>query len=97
MTPIVRVLKGVQFTSLQSDVCDLITEGVTGKNIARALRLDPKEVEFHRRWLFKKFRVKNSVQLTRVVLMAERDMDTPWPLRDISEPLSSSTGDELGF
>ncbi|MCC2113284.1 MAG: PhnD/SsuA/transferrin family substrate-binding protein [Hyphomicrobiales bacterium] len=55
-------------TRRESEVLDLVISGMTNKEIARALSISPKTVEFHRRHLMEKFEASNVAELIRKAL-----------------------------
>lgn len=62
----------------ERDVLGLIIEGLTNKEIARALNLSPRTVETHRAHLFEKLAVGTLAQLIRRYAdLAEADTSTP--------------------
>lgn len=52
-------------TPREAEVLDLVAQGLTSKEIARALDISPKTVEFHRHNLLKKFSAANMADLVR--------------------------------
>ena len=55
-------------TPREQQVCKLLTDGLSNKEIADLLgHISRRTVEDHRRNLFRKYGVKNAVQLTRKV------------------------------
>lgn len=57
-------------TRRESQVCELICQGKSNKEIARVLEISPRTVEDHRLGVTKKMRVPNSVALVHKVLSA---------------------------
>jgi DNA-binding NarL/FixJ family response regulator len=69
-----KALKNPRSTSLskrECDVCDLVTQALRNKQIARQLGIRLRTVHAHRYKLYRKLGVHNSAQLMRRVL-AER-------------------------
>lgn len=59
-------MKGLTFK--QQRICDLITQGLSSKEIARKIGIGHRTVESHRYDIYKKMGVKNALQLVRKVL-----------------------------
>jgi len=53
-------------TDRQSDVLELISDGLTSSNIAKKLFISTKTVQEHRKNLLEKFKVKNTAQLVNI-------------------------------
>lgn len=49
-----------------------VVRGLSSKEVARALHISPRTVEFHRANLLKKFSAKNTAELVRKVLSGSR-------------------------
>lgn len=58
------------FTIKQRRVCDLITLGLSNKEIAGKLGIGARTVESHRKIVFQKAGVRNAVELARKMLGA---------------------------
>jgi DNA-binding CsgD family transcriptional regulator len=56
------------FTPRESFIHAEIVRGSTSKEIARALQISPRTVEFHRANLLKKFGARNTAELVRKFL-----------------------------
>lgn len=54
-------------TGRQRDVCVLVAEGMSNKEIARRLGIGHRTVEFHRHEAYRKLDVRNVVQLVRKI------------------------------
>ncbi len=61
-------LFGVELTSRQREVLQLIAEGRSTKEISAALRISPKTVEFHKSGLMDELGVRTTAELTRYAL-----------------------------
>lgn len=59
-----------RMTLRQQEICELVTRGLTSKEIARQVGISRRTVEDHRADIFKKVGVRNAVQLTRKMLGA---------------------------
>jgi DNA-binding CsgD family transcriptional regulator len=59
---------GIDYTAREREVFKLITEGLTSKNIAKALNVSIRTVDGHRRNLLAKHHAANTVELTRIGL-----------------------------
>lgn len=55
-------------TQKQQGVCDLIELGLSNKEISTRLGISHRTVEAHRVEIFRKYGVRNAVQLVRVLL-----------------------------
>lgn len=55
-------------TAKQQQVCDLIAKGHSNKEIGDSLGISSRTVEEHRKAIFKKFEVRNAVELVRKTL-----------------------------
>jgi DNA-binding NarL/FixJ family response regulator len=55
-------------TRREQSVLTLVVEGLSSKEIARALDLSPRTIEFHRAHLLSKWAAKNTAHLVRKVL-----------------------------
>lgn len=55
-------------TEKQQSVCDLIEVGLSNKEIAERLSISPRTVEAHRIEIFRKYGVRNAVELVRAIL-----------------------------
>lgn len=58
----------VKLTKRQHQVCRLVVEGLTNKEIAQRLVLSPRTVEDHREQLYRKLEVRNAVGLVRRII-----------------------------
>lgn len=54
-------------TDREREVCDLLTQGKTNKEIANQLQISHRTVEWHRASIFAKKGVRNAVELVRSV------------------------------
>jgi two-component system response regulator DctR len=52
----------------QKVVCELLTLGLSNKEIAQKMGIGRRTVESHREAVFDKMRVRNAVELTRKIL-----------------------------
>lgn len=52
----------------EAAVCELLTQGLSNKEIAQKLGIGRRTVEDHRNAVFEKMRVRNAVELTRKIL-----------------------------
>jgi len=57
-------------TTRQQQICDLLCQGFTTKEIARQLQVSPRTIEDHRTDVFKKMEVHNSTALVHKILSA---------------------------
>ncbi len=57
-----------ELTAQQLQIATMVAEGLTNKNIAAALFLSPKTIEFHLGHVYRKLEVNNRTQLTRALL-----------------------------
>ena len=57
----------VHLTQREEEILTLVAKGQSSKQIARALGISPKTVEFHRSNLLKKHRVKSAVELVHKI------------------------------
>ncbi|MFK4647199.1 DNA-binding CsgD family transcriptional regulator [Bradyrhizobium ottawaense] len=56
-------------TGRQRDVCVLVAEGLSNKEVARRLGIGPRTAEFHRLEAYKRLGVCNVAQLVRKILV----------------------------
>ncbi len=61
-------LFGESLTARQREVLQLIAEGKTAKEIAAALKISPKTVEFHKAGIMEELGVRTTAELTRYAL-----------------------------
>lgn len=54
-------------TPRESQVCEYLCLGMTSKEIGQVLAISPRTVEDHRTTVFKKYGVRNAVELVRIV------------------------------
>ena len=57
----------IKLTPKEREICDLIVMGLTNKQIAARLHCSHRTVEEHRRNVFEKYNVVNSVLLVRKI------------------------------
>lgn len=57
-------------TKKQKAICDLVTEGLSNKEIGLQVGISVRTVEAHRENIFRKVGVRNAVELTRKLLGA---------------------------
>jgi transcriptional regulator of acetoin/glycerol metabolism len=62
-------------TETELAVAERISSGMTNREAAAQLYLSPHTIDFHLRKLFRKLEVTSRVELTRVVLERQRDLD----------------------
>lgn len=60
-----------RLTEKQKDVCDLLAMGLSNKEISSRLGISPRTVEDHRIEVFRKYGVRNAVELVRVLLSSK--------------------------
>ncbi len=60
-------------TPRERDVFDLVVQGLTSKQIATQLGINPSTVDVHRSHVMEKLGVSTSSQLVRVAMLTERD------------------------
>jgi DNA-binding CsgD family transcriptional regulator len=65
-----NVAKTTTLTRRESQVCDLICQGISNKEIARTLQISPRTVEDHRLGINRKMSVNNSTALVHKILSA---------------------------
>lgn len=58
-----------RLTEKQQQICDLLTLGLSNKEIAAQVGIGHRTVESHRVEIFKKMGVRNAVELVRAVLL----------------------------
>jgi DNA-binding NarL/FixJ family response regulator len=63
------VLKEKSLTERQREVLQLVAEGMTVKEIASALNLSPKTVEFHKSQIMMELDLHTTAELTRYALV----------------------------
>jgi DNA-binding NarL/FixJ family response regulator len=63
------VLKEESLTARQREVLQLVAEGMTVKEIASALNLSPKTVEFHKSQLMTELDLHTTAELTKYALV----------------------------
>ena len=63
-------IQGVDLTSRETEVLQLVAEGMANKNIADELGVSVKTVEKHRKQLRKKLGINDTAGLTRYALTA---------------------------
>lgn len=61
-----------RLTEKQKNVCDLVVTGMSSKEISRRLGISKRTVEAHRVEVYRKFGVKNAVELVHRFLTDER-------------------------
>ncbi len=60
-------LAGKPLTAREKAVVEYLCLGMSGKEIARAMSIGARTVEYHRENIFKKLKVRNAVELVRLV------------------------------
>lgn len=58
-------------TQKQQTVCDLLALGLSSKEISARIGISRRTVESHRVEIFRKYEVRNAVELVRVLLSTE--------------------------
>jgi len=56
------------FTPRETEVADMISHGLSNKEIAESAGISHRTVENHRSQIFRKAHVRNAVELTRLML-----------------------------
>jgi len=64
-----QVLKDKLLTARQREVLQLVAEGMTVKEIASALNLSPKTVEFHKSQIMTELDLHTTAELTKYALV----------------------------
>ena len=62
---------GVVITAREKEIVSLISNGLSNQEISRCLAISVHTVKSHRQTLFKKFNVKNSIQLVKYAFKAQ--------------------------
>lgn len=65
-----------ELTPREREVCDLVTHGMTNKEIGHRLGISFRTVEVHRERILDKYGVHNAAGLTRIVVTAELTKET---------------------
>jgi len=63
--------EAVILTLRQQEICDLVVIGLTNKEIAQRIGLGYRTIESHRENIYRKFGVRNAVELVRKTLGAK--------------------------
>lgn len=64
-------LRRAALTERQRSVCDLVTQGMSSKQIARHLGISHRTVETHRGEIYRRLGVHNAIQLIRKMFVRE--------------------------
>lgn len=62
---------GVPLTPREAAVCEMLSVGMTSKEIARSLSVSPRTIEGHRQRVMIKKGAKNVAELVRIVITAQ--------------------------
>lgn len=58
-----------KLTPRQALVCGLVIGGLSAKEIAAEIGISPRTVEYHREEIYKKYGVRNAVELVRKTIL----------------------------